>query len=191
MPGAEGGVVLRSTGTGWERVESGAEFPLQAVWVSTPDNVWAVGGIADLDSDRQRFGVAPSEKNLGIILHWDGQHWTTTMRSRHRLTAIHGSGPNDVWAVGAHGSIFHFDGRRWSLVKSALIPATLDLTDVWAATPGDAWTVGTHGTILHFDGKRWRPVQSGTHNRLWAIDGHTLQILVTGSRGTILALPRQ
>jgi hypothetical protein len=84
------------------------------------------------------------------------------------LTAIDGSGPDDVWAIGYDSddytaSIpFHWDGTRWSF--ETLHPGGFLFTVV-ALTPTDAWAVGldysTDGPFFeHWDGARWTRVDS-------------------------------
>ena len=37
----------------------------------------------------------------------------------HRLLGVWGSGPDDVFAVGARGTILHYDGTGWSGLPSS------------------------------------------------------------------------
>jgi hypothetical protein len=67
------------------------------------------------------------------------------------LSGISGVGEDDAWAVGEAGSIWHWDGRRWTDVES---PTKRDLTAVWVAGPDDAWAVG-HGVIINWNGHEW------------------------------------
>ncbi len=68
------------------------------------------------------------------------------------IEAIHGTSSNDVWAVGAGGTIRHISSAdvRWQVVPS---PTRVNLHAVWASAPDDVWAVGDKGTILHYDGK--------------------------------------
>jgi len=71
------------------------------------------------------------------------------------LSAVWGSGPGDVWAVGDYGTIRHFTAgaSRWAVVES---PTMENLRGLWGAAANDIWAVGEHGTLLHYDGKSWR-----------------------------------
>jgi hypothetical protein len=67
------------------------------------------------------------------------------------LTGVWGSGPNDVWAVGAgyrgQGCIItHWNGWTWSPGNSRHEGG---LWGVWGSGPNDVWAVGT--TILHYN----------------------------------------
>ncbi len=58
-----------------------------AVWGATSDDVWASG-------------------SAGSIAHWDGKGWKEVMHQHvgapylQQLPSVHGSGPDDIWAVG-------------------------------------------------------------------------------------------
>ncbi len=66
----------------------------------------------------------------------------------------HGTGPNDIWAVG-DGAIMHWDGAAWAITPSG---TTEDLFAVWAVDPSWAWAVGFRGDISQWDGTRWTKV---------------------------------
>ena len=63
------------------------------------------------------------------------------------LTAIWGTGPDDVWVVGERIS-YHYDGHAWTKL---LVGGTA----VWGAGRDDVWIVG-NGFAIHWDGKVWR-----------------------------------
>jgi hypothetical protein len=76
------------------------------------------------------------------------------------LIAISGSGPSDLWAIGAGSTVLHStDGASWTSTTIA----SGWLSGVWAASQKDAWIVG--GTeslvsnsapiLLHWDGSSW------------------------------------
>src|SRR5262245_35571670 len=45
--------------------------------------------------------------------------WTAVASGTEQtLNRVWGAGPNDIWAVGAGGTIVHFDGTAWSGVPS-------------------------------------------------------------------------
>ena len=53
-----------------------------AVWAGAPDDAWAVG-------------------DHGTIAHFDGTKWTLAESgTTEQLSAVHGSGPDNVWAEG-------------------------------------------------------------------------------------------
>jgi len=83
--------------------------------------------------------------------------------------------PNDGWAVGAQGTILHYNGVSWSPVIS---PTDSDLLGISMVTPHEGWAVGAShysgtvqlGTLLHFSNGRWTMVPSPTTSYLDSID---------------------
>ena len=76
----------------------------------------------------------------------------------HDVVAI---GAIDVWAVGAHGLVAHWDGASWDTdaLGGLRVP---DLTAVDAASGTDVWTVGgvlayerLRPWLAHWDGSSW------------------------------------
>jgi hypothetical protein len=143
-----------------------------AAAVSTSD-VWAVGyhNIANYGSEKT------------MALHWDGTRWSI-VRTRNMgpnanmLRAVSAVSSNDVWAVGLGAStsnevgrplIEHWDGARWSLVRSPNLGGGFGiLNSVTALAANDVWAVGTHeGSTLieHWDGTAWAVVPSPNGRR--------------------------
>ena len=67
------------------------------------------------------------------------------------LFGVDSVGPNDVWAVGAQGTILHYDGC-WRVEYS---PTTAALASVWASPGGIVWAAGAEGTILRREAGIW------------------------------------
>jgi hypothetical protein len=102
-------------------------------------------------------------------------------KTTHALEALHGTGPDDVWAVGALGTIIHWDGTSWSVMDTG---TSVDLHAVWAVGPKEAWAVGEQGLVLRWDGTRWSRVNVGTDKRLtsvWASGPADVWLAVSGS----------
>lgn len=66
------------------------------------------------------------------------------------LRAIWSANENEAWAVGAGGTILHYDGA-WHATRS---PTTEQLEAVKGTGPKDVWAVGNR-VILHWDGRAW------------------------------------
>lgn len=97
---------------------------VHAVWASSPSNVWAAGD---------------------GLLHFDGQHIVELgERAEGGWTDIWGSGPDDIWVVGARGDVLHGDGRRWQRHR---LPGGLPLRAVFAKSPDEAWLASTNQLI--------------------------------------------
>ena len=129
---------------------------LRGVAAIAADDAWAVGD----------DGVD------GIVLHWDGHHWTRDQEhlwNGARLGGVAANGHGDVWAVGElndHGFAAHFDGEGWSAVATPNAPGEDRFSGVTAISDHDAWAVGTsnasspgYRTLAeHWDGQSWKIV---------------------------------
>lgn len=122
--------VARWNGSAWNT------WPLSSSWVdrlwsATPTDVWAVG------QDVHRF---------------DGQQWGRLVgleRWPVGSNAIGGTGPNDVWVLGAEArlpispGVFHFDGQGW-----AFEPLEMASPMSLVVTKTDLWVGGEWGTLM-------------------------------------------
>lgn len=88
------------------------------------------------------------------------------------LKAVWGSSSNDVFAVGANGTILHYNGTDWSSMSS---DTTNNLNGVWGSSGQYVFAVGDKGTILHYNGTDWSAMTSGTTSNLngvWGSPGY-------------------
>jgi hypothetical protein len=113
---------------------------MNAIWSSSPDNVWAVG-------------------EDGIALHFDGAAWQpVTLPTFNILNAIWGSGPDDIWAAGEDGAMIHYDGGSWSRAEMRSFER---LTDVRGSSADDVWALDSGGGTYHLDRRLPRPYVEG------------------------------
>jgi hypothetical protein len=152
---SETGRFVHLTGDGVEHVEGLFNYP-RVHWGSSANDVWASTG----------------EYSLQVV-HYDGASWTVV----HMLSPmgyesvdfadVWGSGPDDVWFVGARGLhddwlpspvILHLDHGTWSEVPA---PPSVDpyfiVSSVWTRARGDVWLVSDH-TLYRDTGAGWEPV---------------------------------
>ncbi|MCB9566493.1 MAG: hypothetical protein H6710_04645 [Myxococcales bacterium] len=160
-----GGVALRQTASGWERLDTGIDTPLWGVWGAAPDDVWAVGGQVGAGAD------AP------VLAHFDGAAWTevaipTLDRPSEALFKVWGTSRDHVFAVGRAGVILHYDGDTWAQQPSGV---TKDLISLWGTGPDEIVAVGgrSNGVVARWDGAAWTPEvigESAGLNGVW-VDG--------------------
>jgi hypothetical protein len=186
----------------------------QAVWASSPENVWVAGwGTGPTRDDAYAVAARWDGEQLnpipvpgintisalwgsgsddvwaagghGAILRYDGHAFVSIPSgTQELLRGLWGSGRDDVWSVGDRGTIVHWQGATWSTVPSGTQAA---LYGVWGTGPSNIWSVGDHGTILHWRGRAWSLVPSGTEEKLRGIWGSGQNdIWAVGNRGTIL-----
>jgi hypothetical protein len=158
-----------------EQLPLGTTAEPNGVWSDRPDDVWVSGGSEILEN-----GVISSTD--GFVLHFDGCIWSKAAMpsAEPGFNAIWGAAPNDVWAVGQHGTAVNWDGSYWS---NAPVGADVSLQSVSGSGASDVWA--TAG--FHWDGLKWTqvPGASVTHDvwavsptNAWATEGltRTLQI---------------
>ena len=142
------GLILRSDGTGFERVDGRTRDALYALWGYDADHVLAVG-------------------DFGAVLRWNGREWNGFSAGTEAfLYGVCGRALDDVVVVGLSGTAAHFDGRRWSRRTTG---TTADLLGV-ASLDDTRWlAVGTRGTALVWDGDAWTEEETGTDAGLRAV----------------------
>ena len=125
----DNGVVVRHDGTKWELVGSVTDKPLTSVWGSDPGDIVAVG---------------PHR-----IITGHGGQWHEAKVS-FDLAGVSGSGPDDVWLVGAGGQVLHGDGTGFTVVEPF---TTADLLAVRAFPDGTVLAVGRAAAFLRAAGE--------------------------------------
>ena len=78
--------------------------------------------------------------------------WTSEQLPSGTYGGTWASSAADVFAVGAGGTIRHFNGSSWELQNSGTLN---DLHGVWGRSSGDVFAAGSGGTVLHYDGANW------------------------------------
>jgi hypothetical protein len=108
----------------------------------------------------------------GLAAHFDGAAWSTDhVGTGATLIAVHGTAPNDVWAVSNDGSILHWDGSTW---KTATQSPYATLIGVWANSASDVWACGEDNNmntayVLHWDGTSWQEAGDSNFESFWRI----------------------
>jgi hypothetical protein len=167
----------------WHVELSGQRATLLSVWGTSPRDVFTVGGPL-------------GDGTPSAMLHFDGQTWQDLMPGgTETFWWTHGTGPDDVWAVGERGRISHWNGTH--LTEVAPRPTTATLYGVWAAAPNDVWAVGgtpeggttaPNDVVLHFDGSAWSqgsgpPAQGRAFFKVWG--SSAADVYVVGEAATI------
>ena len=142
-------------GTAWKQVPGTAT--IRSIWGSSASNVWMAADNSTSVSTERGLLLHGTPREGGAGEGQDPLVWTS-IDSQSSLTfdAVWGSGPDDVWAVGALGSIRHYltGNVRFDKVPSG---TTAPLHAIWGSGPKDIWVVGDAGTILHYDGTAFTP----------------------------------
>ena len=100
------------------------------------------------------------------------------------LYGIHGSSSTNVIAVGDTGTIWRFNGTRWSAETS---PRVVLLRSAWIPSANVGFIVGDRGTILEQRGTTWVPMTSGTTAFLRHVWGTSpSEVFAVGDSGLVL-----
>lgn len=125
-------------------IEAGAEIG--------PDGGGDVGsdGGADALVDRGPEGPPVPPPDLPPVCTVDGWCWTHPLPSGDRLVDAFKVAADDLWLVGAAGTIVRVAGGKLSTIPSP----TSTLAAIWATAPNDVWVGGRAGPY-HWDGQAW------------------------------------
>jgi hypothetical protein len=67
---------------------------------------------------------------------------------------VHGTGPNDVWMIGA--GLHHWDGEKLTLDTTLPpLPMSASLSAVHAIAANDVWVAGDQGALFRWNGSTW------------------------------------
>jgi len=99
------------------------------------------------------------------------------------LYGIWGSAANDIWAVGAGGTILHWDGKTWTRADSATGET---FRAVWGSSSTNVFTVGSTSTIRHWDGSTWSGMTDTTSLDLYGVWGDAANSVFTA--GNMLSI---
>jgi photosystem II stability/assembly factor-like uncharacterized protein len=84
------------------------------------------------------------------------------------LRAVWGSGPTDVFAVGASGTVLHFNGSSWTPMTA---PNTWVFYAVTGNGPKEVVAAGYGGVVNTYDGSKWSDLPTGMTkdiNGIWS-----------------------
>jgi hypothetical protein len=73
------------------------------------------------------------------------------------LEDIDGTGARDIYAVGMHGTVVHYDGRRWRTVD---VGTNQHLSNVRCLTTGDVFMCGNSGVVIRRSGRGWELIDN-------------------------------
>jgi hypothetical protein len=185
--GHEGRIVFRRNLV-WSSPSDPLRFETNDVHGTGPNNVWTVGRVVGrfdgtkwaplgtqptgftrltglyVLSSSTVFSVGFAAEG-GLIYFWNGASWILQQQQLPEpLTAIHGTGMNNLWAVGgvsatagtpARGAIMRFDGTNWTRLP-AVAPSNLQAVAVRSAT--EVWVAGESAYLARWDGTMLTPV---------------------------------
>ncbi len=148
----ENGRITHWDGASFKDYTSGTTATIFGAWAASATDAWAVGGTPEGGT-----GAAND-----VLLHWDGTIWSNSPLPRalgRTYFKVWGTGPDNVYAVGEAGTIWHRTQGVWKLESDPPVAHGTLLT-VHGCGPNDVYAVGSRD-VLRWDGATWRsePVQ--------------------------------
>jgi hypothetical protein len=161
-----------------------ADVPASAHWTEHPLPAALMGVWGVDDSCLFVWGGTRSRDRL---FHWNGVEWRE-LPSPGGIIAMHGLGPQHVYAVGRRGLLALWNGHRWFHVGTATRET---LASVWVADAESAFACGMDGSVLEGSAWGWQTVArldrplfgiARWGERLW-LAGGTHGLLARSGRG--------
>lgn len=199
------GTLATWDGDKWRRVATPTSLTLNAVWATSGNTAFLVGGggtILRVDSTEVSRTPTVTSANLygvwgrsasdvfavgdnGTILRYDGEEWKRmSSGTSSRLRSIVVNRSRIAYAVGENGTVLRFDGSSWTREET---PTTHRLNGVWMADDV-VFAAGAFGTILRRQDDEWERMSTPTTmnlNDVWAVSDNAA--FAVGEYGTILA----
>lgn len=124
------GEMFHYNGVEWKRVtpDLGFNYELAAIFGFSGSDIYAVGSKLIVDT------MLHSEN---LVLRFDGINWQReNMTLGSGLLYIHGQNPNDIWACGYYGALYHKTFNSWQKMP---FNEKYDLGPIWIAPSGIAY----------------------------------------------------
>ncbi len=138
------GELFHWDGIEWKRVtpDLGFNYEVLSIFGFAENDVYVVGSKLIIDS------VLHTES---LILHYDGVNWQReNVPIGSGLLNIHGRNPNDIWACGYYGSLYHKTGSQWVKVSFderkylGLLSEPPDLGPIYVAPNGEVFLMNKY-----------------------------------------------
>ena len=110
---------------------------------AAPDHASTPAGSASALRDESALTVPCSPAGAAFC-------WLNPLPQGSTLTGVWAAREDDAWAVGAPGTLLHWDGRALTPVTA---PTSAPLRSVWGSAGDDVWAAGD--AVAHFDGRAW------------------------------------
>ncbi|MFB0517204.1 MAG: hypothetical protein ACETWG_11460 [Candidatus Neomarinimicrobiota bacterium] len=205
------GKMFHFDGDKWDMVELSTSygghisgyFDLSSVYGFASDDVWAVG-----ERVYDNPEPPPNWLDSTLIIHYDGAVWQEAVTPPGRgITAIGGSGPQDIWAGGLYGTLLHYDGNAWTPDSIPLVdahdPDQFSYFNLFTGHRADDlygfyyWADDDGNWLLHYDGESWsllktlwsvvwRDIWLSPSGRLYSVGGGNISLWRDGSWERVL-----
>ncbi|MBB1305956.1 hypothetical protein [Pseudoalteromonas sp. SR43-5] len=178
--------LTRNNGSTRSRTFLGANFQLNAMWLSLKGNLWVVDDQGDVFTNASINFKQPPFERLKFNSGSFDIKWNVTEIFKGQLNAIWGTTDEDVWVTSFAGPAFHWGGQSWSKYTLPKAPNAID-----GSASDDVYVVGYDGNIHHFNGNEWTKINlpSGIPQQDAFTDVKVLsrgKVFITGRSGCLL-----
>jgi len=178
----EGKLVKFSSPTEWEEIDFSDNFGgINDLEITTDGNLivssvqgvfqyqnetWTI--IADFPASIPNQIALDTENGIWVststsgLYYYDGNAWTTYTSANSGLTSdflnsVSVDRNDGVWVVTENQNLEHFDGTSWEIFNqaNAMLPESLDNTDIYFDENNELWFPIFNFGIFHFDGTTW------------------------------------
>lgn len=147
---------------------------------------WAVGARIDNVNPQS----LPLPKSFVAVTHDGGQNWgpVTSVTNANQMWAVDAVSATDAWAVGAAGTVMHWNGSEWRPSQPlGTAWATKSLRGVAFVDTLHGWVVGDAGAAYTSNGgASWTNITAPVLNAISVVDGTTA--VAVGNSGAIRRL---
>lgn len=195
-PTTRKGTILRWDGNGWFPA---ADIPAQKIVGTASDNVWSLAhgalsrwnGAAwvPVPQDRTVWDLFPvGAGQIGILNDARAVLLFTGLMpvllgtaAPPKVTSIFGRAADDLWGVGAAGTVARWTGSRWDAVLQPWSLSSGSGTRITGSSATDLWAV-VGGVLLQGDGATWRTARTaeqtgGRIHDVWARAANDVWVL--------------
>lgn len=198
---------LRWAGVVFQTFPARGNSDLRAVWGTGEDEIFAVGDrgrIRRFDGFNWQPEVSRTANNLrgvvgtaigviavgegGVLVRRPAEEWQLeTSRRLNTLQAVWGTAADELWAVGANGTILQWDGSAWNDVDIGV--NTTNIIGLHGSAADNVWAVGANSQTFRYTGAEegWNVVRVPTPETLNGV--HVLsstEAYAVGDAGVIL-----
>jgi alpha-tubulin suppressor-like RCC1 family protein len=137
------GVMLRYSGSAWDTLPRfTTTTDLHAIWGTSPSDLFVTAGTQ--------------------IWHYNGVAWSQQATLPNGLYGLWGTSGSDVWAVGAAGMVYRYDGTTWNAASS---PTSQPIFAVQGTSANEVFVVADG--VYRWNGASWSQLATGVSPSSW------------------------
>lgn len=132
-------------------------------------------------------GMAVGEEG-DYAVYVEGTWVDNAIDARKTLYAVSASSAENIWAVGAEGAMYKWDGSQW---KAQEAPTDGSIWDICVISDTEIYIVGNNGAAYVYNGTEWSSLPTGVTNNLYGVDSAgDGNVWAIGNRGMVLQYTR-